>query len=54
MLKVSCLYHKKIMGILFYVIRKLGVKSSEANAELALALVFSIACVVIITCVPSS
>lgn len=44
MFKVYCLYHKKIMGILFYVMRKLGVKSLKVNAELGLAPALSIVC----------
>lgn len=42
MLNVYCLYQKKIMGTLFYIMRKLGFKSSKVKAELGLAFVLSI------------
>lgn len=32
------------MGILFYIMKKLGVKSSKINAELGLSFVLSIVC----------
>lgn len=42
MLNIYCLYQKKIMGTLFYIMRKLGFKSSKVKAELGLAFVVSI------------